>query len=148
MTGKVKATGDALMYPQPLLDLSGWSLRSLSAGPSGFAASSDVSTITWGGGTNGENGFATGPKTSVAPKKVETLEGYITRSVACGAGFNLFVVDEAPNEEGKPTRPKLEALPVFEPPEDAPPAPPAGKGGKGKGPAAAAPAAKKGKAKK
>ena len=58
--GKIKTTGDNLMYPTPFMDLQGWFLRDFSAGNVTLAACAEKSAVTWGGGKYGELGY--GPK--------------------------------------------------------------------------------------
>ena len=92
--GKTKIQGDTMMYPKPLLDLSGWAIRSITCGTSTIGIASENSTITWGQASYGELGYgAGGRKTSANPDKVNALEGMVVHQVACGAGHMLFVLD-------------------------------------------------------
>jgi alpha-tubulin suppressor-like RCC1 family protein len=63
MWGRVKTTGDNWMYPKPVLDLSGWSIRSLDCGNTTSLAAAEESCISWGTALYGELGYGpTGPK--------------------------------------------------------------------------------------
>ncbi|CAI5961358.1 unnamed protein product [Closterium sp. NIES-65] len=55
--GKVKQTGDCWMYPKPLLDLSGWHIRSMACGATTSCVAADSSTISWGLAQHGELGY-------------------------------------------------------------------------------------------
>ena len=97
--GKLKISGDNLMYPTPYMELAGWDIRSLSCGATTFgcAASADGenSTITWGATSGfGELGYGEGGKKSSAnPDKCMALEGALCHQVAMGQGHSLFLVD-------------------------------------------------------
>eukprot|EP00798_Chlamydomonas_sp_ICE-L_P030066 gene30066-35035_t len=108
--GKLKTSGDNQMYPNVLMDLAGWNVKSMACGPATFAVSADNSVITWGAATNGELGYGpSGRKSSANPDKCSSLEGLSTHQVACGAGFTMFLVDsEAAGEE------RMAKIPVFE----------------------------------
>ncbi|XP_024361801.1 uncharacterized protein [Physcomitrium patens] len=109
MWGRVKTTGDNWMYPKPVMDLSGWNIRSLDCGNTSSIAAAEDSCISWGTGVYGELGYGpTGPKSSANPKKIDALEGFHTISVACGLGHSLFIVDREKNVD------KLEQIDVFE----------------------------------
>ena len=140
--GKIKVSGDNIMYPQPYLELAGWSIRSLTCGSSTYAVAAiygdEKATITWGH-SNGYSELGYGPggkKSSANPDKCPSLDGVDTRQVAMGLGHSLFLV--------KADDPKLKTLPVWDPPaeDDTAPAPangaaaPAAKGGAAKGGAA------------
>lgn len=59
------------MYPQIMMDLSGWNVRSMACGPSHYVVAADDSVITWGMGHNGELGYGpNGKKSSANPAKV------------------------------------------------------------------------------
>ncbi|KAK8476675.1 hypothetical protein V6N13_120863 [Hibiscus sabdariffa] len=94
MWGKLKNTGDDLMYPKPLLDLSGWNLRCMDSGNMHHFVGADSSCISWGLAQYGELGYGpAGQKSSAVPKKVDILEGMHVISVACGMGHSMVVVD-------------------------------------------------------
>ncbi|KAL6766701.1 hypothetical protein ACKKBG_A37020 [Auxenochlorella protothecoides x Auxenochlorella symbiontica] len=138
--GKLKVSGDNLMYPTPYLELAGWDIRSLACGSTTFAVAAtygaEKSTITWGH-SNGycELGYGPGGKKSSAnPDKCPSLEGVNTYQVAMGFGHSLFLVD--------PDHPKVGELPVWDvAAEDA--AAPANGATSKSGKAAAAPAGKR-----
>ncbi|KAG0624075.1 hypothetical protein M758_3G222100 [Ceratodon purpureus] len=109
MWGRVKTTGENWMYPKPVLDISGWNIRSLDCGNSSSLAAAEDSCISWGTAVYGELGYgSTGPKSSASPKKIDTLEGFHTISVAAGLGHSLFIVSRDKNAD------KLEQIEVFE----------------------------------
>lgn len=140
--GKLKPSGENMMYPVPMQELAGWNIHSLTCGATTFAAAAtygeEKSTITWGhSGGYSELGYGEGGKKSSAnPDKCYALEGVTCHQVAMGVGHSLFLVD--------PEDVKVKDAPVWEPPsekdEDVPvsgagskrKAPPAAKGGKGK----------------
>eukprot|EP00889_Picochlorum_renovo_P003084 jgi/Picre1/30114/NNA_005483.t1 len=85
--GKLKTSGDNLMYPVPYMELAGWDIKSFSCGATTFGCSASAdgenSTITWGGTSGfGELGYGEGGKKSSAnPDKCLALEAQIaTRS--------------------------------------------------------------------
>jgi len=93
--GKPKATGDTIMYPKPLLEISGWDIRSIACGNGTFAIASETSAITWGTAGYQELGYGPkGKKSSANPAQVLDLEGKFTLEVACGFGNVAFLVDE------------------------------------------------------
>eukprot|EP01023_Acetabularia_acetabulum_P048796 TRINITY_DN5170_c1_g1_i2.p1 TRINITY_DN5170_c1_g1~~TRINITY_DN5170_c1_g1_i2.p1 ORF type:complete len:471 (-),score=95.20 TRINITY_DN5170_c1_g1_i2:71-1483(-) len=105
--GKLKQSGDSMMYPEFFQDLSGWNIRSLSCGMTTFAVAAEKSCITWGAAQNGQLGYGPdGKKSSANPDKVQALEDMHTEQVACGLKFTLFLVD--PNDS------KIENLPVWD----------------------------------
>ncbi|KAG6557008.1 hypothetical protein Mapa_001424 [Marchantia paleacea] len=104
MWGRVKTTGDNWMYPKPVMDLSGWNIRSMDCGNTSSVAAAENSCISWGTAVYGELGYGpTGPKSSANPKLIDVLEGMHVMSVACGVGHTLFVVDrtKVPEKLGK-----------------------------------------------
>jgi alpha-tubulin suppressor-like RCC1 family protein len=104
--GKLKASGDNLMYPTPYMDLAGWKIRSMACGGATFAVASEASAITWGQAVgHGELGYGpAGKKSSACPDKVEALEGARVQQVAMGTGHTLFLADAGhPRVDGAPT---------------------------------------------
>lgn len=71
--GKLKATGDSIMYPKPLLEISGWEIRSIACGNGTYAVASENSGITWGTGAYQELGY--GPK----GKKVSAQRNFLVK---------------------------------------------------------------------
>ncbi|KAJ7524762.1 hypothetical protein O6H91_17G019900 [Diphasiastrum complanatum] len=113
MWGRVKATGDNWMYPKPVLDLSGWSIRSMDCGNTSSVAAAEESCISWGTAVHGELGYGpTGPKSSANPKKIDALEGMHVTRVACGLAHTLLVVD------GSKCKERLDQFAVYEGPKD------------------------------
>lgn len=108
--GKLKVSGDNIMYPKPYMDLAGWTIRSIACGNTHFAvaahAGGEEAAIAWGTGAHGELGYGpNGKKSSANADKVPSLDGVKTFQVACGVGHTLFIVD--------PTSPKVEDAPVW-----------------------------------
>lgn len=97
--GKLKPSGENLMYPTPYLELAGWEIRDMAAGPTTFAVAGALdgvaSAITWGhAGGHGELGYGPGGKKSSSnPDKCLALEGADCFAVAAGAGHTAFLVD-------------------------------------------------------
>jgi len=92
--GKPKLSGDTIMYPKPLFELSGWNIRSMAGGNGTFAVASEKSAITWGTALYQELGYGPkGKKSSANPAKVEALDDMLTHEVNCSAGNILFLVD-------------------------------------------------------
>lgn len=50
--GQMSSRGEANMYPKPVQDLHGWSLRSIGTCSIGLVAAADESCIVWGSGTS------------------------------------------------------------------------------------------------
>eukprot|EP00252_Welwitschia_mirabilis_P014452 TRINITY_DN3175_c0_g1_i1.p1 TRINITY_DN3175_c0_g1~~TRINITY_DN3175_c0_g1_i1.p1 ORF type:complete len:542 (+),score=116.28 TRINITY_DN3175_c0_g1_i1:427-2052(+) len=100
MWGRVKTVGDNWMYPKPLLDLSGWNIRCIDFGYSHNICGADESCIGWGSSQYGELGFGPlGPRSSANPRKIDSLEGMHVKSVACGFGHSLIVIDRRNMED-------------------------------------------------
>lgn len=97
------------MYFKPYMELSGWKVRSMSAGPATYAVAAETSVATWGAAIAGELALGGAKKTSAAPELVTALEGVTTHQVACGNGVTLFLVDAATD---------VSKMPVYSPPED------------------------------
>lgn len=99
--GKLKNSGDNLMYPTPYMELAGWEIRSFSCGATTFGCAAtfdgEKSTITWGATSGfGELGYGEGGKKSSAnPDKCMALEGAICYQVSMGVGHSLFLVDSS-----------------------------------------------------
>ena len=86
--GKLKHGGDSNMRPTPCMDLSGWNIRRMASGAQINVVGADESVIAWGTSNGfGELGYGPPPKprSSVNPKKVDSLEGY--KLVDCAAGY-------------------------------------------------------------
>ncbi|XP_033128070.1 protein RCC2-like [Brassica rapa] len=94
MWGKVKNNGENWTYPKPMMDLSGWNLRCMDSGSLHHFVGADSSCISWGHhAQNGELGYGlNGQKSSVAPKKVDILEGMHVMGVACGSCHSMVII--------------------------------------------------------
>ncbi|EFJ10497.1 hypothetical protein SELMODRAFT_128036 [Selaginella moellendorffii] len=96
MWGRVKATGDNWMYPKPLTDLNGWTIRSMDSGNTISMVAAETSCISWGTAFSGELGYGpSGPKSSANPKKIDSLEGMHVISVACGLAHSMMIVSRS-----------------------------------------------------
>jgi len=140
--GKLKPSGDNLMYPTMYLELAGWNLKSMTCGSSTFACAatsgSEKSVITWGH-TNGysELGYGEGGKKSSAnPDKCMALEGVACQQVAMGFGHTLFLAD--------PESEKVKSAPVYAAVKDVDDSAPTGAAAAAAGSKRKAPAAAKG----
>eukprot|EP00742_Colponemidia_sp_Colp-10_P006213 GILJ01006657.1.p1 GENE.GILJ01006657.1~~GILJ01006657.1.p1 ORF type:complete len:549 (+),score=94.03 GILJ01006657.1:41-1687(+) len=115
MWGITKKSGEAILYPKMVQDVSGWVVRSISCGNTSTAVASETSSITWGPSpTFGELGYGDNqPKSSTTARKVDALEGLLTLEVASGYAHTLFLVDNS----SEAARAKLDALPELAPAE-------------------------------
>ena len=128
MWGKMKTSGDSNMYPQPLMEISGWTIRSLACGNGTFACASEKSAITWGQAQYQELAYGPkGKKSSANPAMVDALQNKLTHEVSASFGSILFLVDEKED---------LSALEEWQAPEVVIQAEEPAKGGKRKGGAA------------
>mmetsp|Transcript_28149 Transcript_28149/g.53249 ORF Transcript_28149/g.53249 Transcript_28149/m.53249 type:complete len:574 (-) Transcript_28149:362-2083(-) len=98
--GRTKASGEATMYPKPLHDLNGWSIRSFSCGNNSSFVIADDAVITWGPSpTYGELAYGdpkcNNPKSSTIPKLVDSMQGAHAHMVAAGYGFAVLIVDDS-----------------------------------------------------
>jgi len=104
--GKVKQTGDSIMYPQPVNDLSGWNVTLMSCGAQSLSVVGDGKAIAWGNGQHGQLGFGPTQKSSALPKLIDPLEGISIMSISCGSSHTLFLVEPSPEVEKLPKHPK------------------------------------------
>jgi len=110
--GKTKNTGEVNMYPKPVQDLSGWSVRSLGAGFSSVVLAADNSVIAFGASPcYGELGLGELRKSSSVPVEVKALDGIYIEQVALGQAHTLMIARES--DEGE--KEKVEELPIFNP---------------------------------
>ncbi|XP_014665982.1 PREDICTED: protein RCC2-like [Priapulus caudatus] len=111
--GQTKATGEAIMYPKPVQDLSGWTIRSVGCSNRSIVVAADESVVSWGPSpTYGELGYGDNkPKSSTRPEEVKTLAKHYIYAVACGYGHTLMIARDDSEEEKQ----KLETLPMFKP---------------------------------
>lgn len=112
--GKLKVSGDNLMYPQPYLELAGWDIRSLACGSSTFAVAasygSEESTITWCACGVGRVGLSSPGREG--GRGEGGFEGRQGAAVACG----LFGVGGCAGGSPKRERHKRAALTVTHAP--------------------------------
>lgn len=101
--GITKLSGEATMYPKPDHNLTGWEIRSMSAGPTSTAVAAETSLITWGPSPCfGELGYGEGEqKSSTKPQKVEAVEGLTIQQVAMGLSYTFMIVDVTKDEDKK-----------------------------------------------
>nr|CAD7392784.1 unnamed protein product [Timema cristinae]CAD7425661.1 unnamed protein product [Timema monikensis] len=110
--GQAKRTGEANMYPKPIQDLAGWSVRSVGCSFTSIVMAADDSVIAWGPSpTYGELGFGELPKSSTTPMEVKPLEGIYIMQVACGMGHTMFIARDHTEQERK----LLQQLPEYTP---------------------------------
>lgn len=111
--GITKRTGEAFMYPQICMQVSGWKIRTFACGITSTMIASERKVISWGPSpTYGELAYGPdGPKSSTVSREVESLSEAIIKQVAMGSSHSLAIID-IDDVKG----PKiLEALPVFDP---------------------------------
>jgi len=109
--GQTKSSGEATMYPKPVQDLSGWSIRSIAHANKSIVVCADNSVISWGPSpTYGELGYGeTKAKSSTTPQEMKILDGIYVSSVACGYGHTLLLARSNTQAE----QAKIEKLPKW-----------------------------------
>mmetsp|Transcript_7464 Transcript_7464/g.8614 ORF Transcript_7464/g.8614 Transcript_7464/m.8614 type:complete len:570 (-) Transcript_7464:147-1856(-) len=120
--GRTKSTGEAVMYPKPIPDLSGWNVSAIACGNTSTVVSADNSVITWGPSpTYGELGYGHpdngAPKSSTQPKLVDDLPNVKVLHAAVGFGHSLLVADI----DDSATNETVEKLETYEPEPQVPP---------------------------
>ncbi|KAJ0183990.1 hypothetical protein K1T71_000413 [Dendrolimus kikuchii] len=74
--GQQKRTGEANMYPKPVLDTWGWAIKSVGASHTSIVVAADESLLAWGPApTFGELGTGDVHKSSTKPIEVNELQG-------------------------------------------------------------------------
>lgn len=130
--GKLKPSGENLMYPTPYLELAGWEIRDMAAGATTFAVAGTLdgtaSAITWGhAGGHGELGYGPqGKKSSSNPDKCLALEGTDCFKVAAGIGHTTFLLER--NNDVTDALPEFKAKQPEDPDTAPTPGAPAGAG--------------------
>ena len=117
MCGRVRsASQNAWMYPKTEDELRGWALHAFDVGAAHNVFHADDAVIAWGSAcTSGELGLGDGgKKSSSAPTKVDSLDGFKVAQVACGIANTVLLVEGGA---------KVDALPEYEPPSKGPAAP-------------------------
>ncbi|GFS46697.1 protein RCC2 homolog [Nephila pilipes] len=111
--GQNKRAGEATMYPKPVQDLVGWSVREIGCCNCSIVCVADESVISWGPSpTYGELCYGESrPKSSTTPQEVKPLDGIHIHSVACGYGHTLLIARDDTEED----RNKLNQLPEYTP---------------------------------
>ncbi|XP_052759859.1 protein RCC2 homolog [Mya arenaria] len=110
--GQTKTSGEATMYPKPVMDLSGWRIRSVGCGKSSVVVAADDSVVAWGPSpAYGELGFGEGCKSSTTAKEVKNLEGLYIHTVSCGQSHTLMLARVDTEEE----KASLNKLPLYTP---------------------------------
>ncbi|KAL1116740.1 hypothetical protein AAG570_005212 [Ranatra chinensis] len=110
--GKTKNTGDVNMYPKPMQDLSGWSIRSLGAGFSSVVIAADNSVISFGASPCfGELGHGEIRKSTSVPMEVKALDGVYVEQVAMGQSHTLMIARDSTPEDKE----HIDDLPVYTP---------------------------------
>ena len=162
MCGILAKTGEANTYPKPIQELSGWSVRTVSAGPQSTIVAAADALVTWGNSPMvGELGLASshahllfflrsksagryGPqaptKSSSKPKLVDDLDGCHVIMARMGMCCSVILVDStSQSPEGNKMRQHLAAAKFPSLPDLTPAAAKTA----AKAPAAKAPAAKR-----
>ncbi|KAI9145837.1 regulator of chromosome condensation 1/beta-lactamase-inhibitor protein II [Paraphysoderma sedebokerense] len=104
--GKYRKT-DANMYPKPIFDLMGWTIRSFAAGkvgimisaeyhPSNKSLPSELEVISWGQGiVHGELCRGEGnPKNCAQLAEVQAFKGLDVELIVCGLGHTVFLLPD------------------------------------------------------
>ena len=123
MWGITKKAGEAMMRPEVVGDVSGWSCRSVGCGNTSTIVAAEKSLITWGPSpTYGELGYgADGAKSSTRANEVEDIKGSHVVQVAMGYAHSCVIVkvegDDALAVRG---REAVAALPLYSPDEPDP----------------------------
>lgn len=99
--GQTKSSGDATMYPKPIQDLCGWSIKKVACSNKSIVVAADESLISWGPSpTYGELGYGENKnKSSTTPQEVKLLEGIHIMDVSCGMGHTLMIARNNSKEE-------------------------------------------------
>ncbi|XP_015912785.2 protein RCC2 homolog [Parasteatoda tepidariorum] len=111
--GQNRRSGEATMYPKPVPDLVGWSVRDVGCSNTSVVCVADESVISWGASpTYGELGYGESrPKSSTTPQEVKPLNGLHIQAVACGYGHTLLIARDEAEEDQK----ELNKLPEYSP---------------------------------
>ncbi|XP_075213200.1 protein RCC2 [Lycorma delicatula] len=110
--GQTKKSGEANMYPKPIQDLSGWSIRSFGCGYTCMVLAADNSVIAFGPSpAYGELCHGEHRRSTTQPLEVRALDGIYVEQVACGMHHSMMVARDLSDAEKE----KLNALPVYKP---------------------------------
>ncbi|XP_046983465.1 protein RCC2 homolog [Schistocerca americana] len=110
--GQTKRTGEANMYPKPVQDLTGWTVRSVGCSVTSIVMAADESVIAWGPSpTYGELGLGELRKSSTTPMEVKALEGVYVKQVSCGMGHTMFIA----RNDSEQDEARLAKLPEYSP---------------------------------
>lgn len=113
--GQPKRTGEANMYPKPVLDLSGWHVKHVGASFTSIVVAADESVVAWGPSpTFGELGTGFVQKSSSKPIEVNALQGTKVTQIAAGYSHTLILCDDSTEE----VQNKLKEIPTFNPSPD------------------------------
>jgi len=94
--GKIKLSGDSIMYPTHERDLSGWKIATMACGGSSAMVIGDENkTIAWGNAGEGELGFGPEQKSSARPKVVETIAEIVVKQLSLGHNHTFFLVEKS-----------------------------------------------------
>ncbi|XP_035707042.1 protein RCC2 homolog [Folsomia candida] len=99
--GQTKSSGEATMYPKPVLDLSGWNINNIACANKSIMVVADDTVIAWGPSpTYGELCYGDGQnKSSTVPKEAKPLEGIQILDIACGFGHSLLIAKDLTPED-------------------------------------------------
>jgi len=93
MWGIYTPAKEANMYPKPIQDLSGWSVRSIACNTKGWMAAADDAVIaSMPSPCSGELGTGEKKKSSAQPCIVDTLEGCYVLRLGAGPAHSLYIV--------------------------------------------------------
>jgi alpha-tubulin suppressor-like RCC1 family protein len=93
MWGIYTTSKEANMYPKPVQDLSGWSVRSIACSTKGWTVACDDSVIACQPSPcYGELGNGDKKKSSAAPCMVDTLDGLHVIKVGAGPAHTIYIV--------------------------------------------------------
>ncbi|ELU07096.1 hypothetical protein CAPTEDRAFT_168471 [Capitella teleta] len=111
--GQNKPTGEATMYPKPVMDLNGWKIRSIGCCNRSIVVAADDSVISWGSSpTYGELGYGDSKsKSSTTPQEMKLLDGVFIQKISCGYAHTILLARCDSDEE----KTRLEKLPSFNP---------------------------------
>merc|ERR1712025_914904 len=92
MWGQYQTRNEANMYPKPVMDLSGWNIRSIACSRKGWMIAADDSVIGCGPSPcYGEMAMGETKKSSAAPAIIKSLEKVYVLECGTGIAHSLFI---------------------------------------------------------
>lgn len=102
MWGQYTSAKEANMYPKPITDLSGWTIRSIACGTKGWMIAADDSVIGCSPSPcYGELGMGENKKSSANPVEISKLENVFVHAVGMGVSHSVFIVKNDTDEDKK-----------------------------------------------